>query len=91
MQQCGGSSGLLLALVPLSLLSQSYSTAPPSPKRYDKRYEERFLRKKSACGIYPRRQAGPEDVEVGDTSQLTRSVSMMSTLLTSHESDEEAL
>jgi hypothetical protein len=39
----GGSSHLLLDPVPLPLLSQPHSTARPSPNRYDKRYEHRFL------------------------------------------------
>ena len=41
--QHGRSSHRLLARVPLLLLSQLHSTALPSAKRYDKRYEDRFL------------------------------------------------
>src|SRR5215208_641303 len=33
----------ILAPVPLSLLSQHHSTALPSPKRYDNRYEDRIV------------------------------------------------
>jgi hypothetical protein len=43
MRRFGGSSGSLLVPVGLHLVSQHYSTALPSPKRYDKRYEDRFL------------------------------------------------
>src|SRR5215217_953136 len=39
----GGSAHLLLDPVLLPLLSQPHSIALPSPKRYDKRYEDRFL------------------------------------------------
>jgi hypothetical protein len=41
--KCESASPRLLHPVPLSLLSQPHSTALPSPKRYDKRYEDRFL------------------------------------------------
>src|SRR5215208_4155170 len=39
MRQRDGSSHLLLGLVPLPVLSQPHSTARPSAKRYDNRYE----------------------------------------------------
>jgi hypothetical protein len=45
MRRLGCSSHRLLAPVPLPVLSQPHSTAPPSPKRYDKRYEKEFLEK----------------------------------------------
>jgi hypothetical protein len=42
-RQYGGSSHRILDLNGLPLLSQHHSAAPPSLKRYDKRYEDRFL------------------------------------------------
>src|SRR5215204_5559898 len=56
--------------VDLSLLSQHYSTRRPSSKRYDKRYEQEFLK-----NIRPHHQSrahgGPGDREVRDRSLLT--------------------
>src|SRR3712207_9135076 len=43
MRQCEGSFHRFLAPVPLPLLSQHHSTALPSPKRYEIRYEVRYL------------------------------------------------
>ena len=69
MQQCGASSHRLLDSVPLPLVSQPHSTALPSPKRYDKRYEETFL--ENICPHHqPQGHGGPEDMEE-DTSHLT--------------------
>src|SRR5215212_7411257 len=57
--------------VPLSFLSQHHSTVLPFPKRYDKRYEEKFLRD-IRPHQRPRGHDDPhEDVEVGHTSLLT--------------------
>src|SRR5215207_4869973 len=44
----GCSAHLLLVGVPLPLLSQPHSTALPSPKRYDKRYEDHYLSGRNA-------------------------------------------
>jgi hypothetical protein len=49
----GGSFRRLLAPVPLPLPSQPYSTAPPSPERYESSWEYRFL---------SRREPNPEDL-----------------------------
>ena len=43
-RRCGCSTWGLLALALLPLVSQDQFTALPSPKRYDNRYEEKFLR-----------------------------------------------
>src|SRR5215208_2765791 len=67
----GYSSHRLLDPARLSLPSQRHSTALPSPKRYDNRYELEFLEN---IRLYqrPRGHGGePEDVEVRDKSQLT--------------------
>ena len=53
-------------LFPCSFCHNHHSTALPSPKRYDKRYEEKFLR-----DIRPHQRptrdmgSGPEDMEGG--------------------------
>ncbi len=70
MRQCGGLSYRLLDSVVLTILSQHHSTALPSPKRYDKRYEETFP--ENICPHHqPRGHGGPGDVEVQDTGYLT--------------------
>jgi hypothetical protein len=52
-------------------MSQPYSTALPSAKRYDKRYEKGFLKNIRPHQLPARTWGGPEDVEVGDTRLLT--------------------
>ena len=70
MQRRGDSFHRLFDSVGLPLLSQHHSTARPSPKRYDKRYEETF--QENICLHHqPRGHGGTGDVEVGDTSLLT--------------------
>jgi hypothetical protein len=56
----------------LPLVSQHHSTTLPSPKRYDKRYEEKFLRDIRPHQLPTSTRGGTEDVEVGDASLLTR-------------------
>jgi hypothetical protein len=55
----------------LSFQSQRHSTALPSAKRYDKRYEEKFLRDIRPHQLPTSTRGGTEDVEVGDASLLT--------------------
>jgi len=43
-RRCGCSTWGLLALALLPLVSQDQFTALPSPKRYDNRYEQEFLK-----------------------------------------------
>ena len=72
MRQRAGSSHRLLDPVLLPLLSQPHSTALPSPKRYDKRYEETVPKRIFARTTNHEDMVVTEDVEVGDTSLLTR-------------------
>jgi hypothetical protein len=69
MQRRGDSFHRLLASVALPLLSQHHTTALPSPKRYDNRYEGKVLNNIDPHQL-PRGHGGTEDVE-GDTSLLT--------------------
>jgi hypothetical protein len=71
MRQRPGSSRRLLDPVLLPLLSQHHSTAPPSSKRYDNRYEEKFLRDIRPHQLPTRTWGWHENVEVGDTRDLT--------------------
>jgi hypothetical protein len=72
MRRRGYSSCRHLDLVPLSLLSQPHSTALPSPKRYDNRYEQELQEVRSMPAPTTHEDMGStDDVEVGDTSLLT--------------------
>src|SRR5215204_6887259 len=65
----GGSSHRFLDPALLPLLSQPHSTALPSPKRYDKRYEGKVL-KNIRLYQQPTMTWCSRDME-GDTSHLT--------------------
>ena len=57
-------------LIPCPFCYNPNSIALVSPKRYEKRYEEKFLENKGRTS-YPQGHSGPGDVEARDTSQLT--------------------
>jgi hypothetical protein len=52
-------------------VSQHHSTALPSPKRYDKRYEQEFLDNNRLYQLPTSTWGDTEDVEVRDKSLLT--------------------
>jgi nitroreductase len=61
----------ILDHAPLALLSRRHSTALPSPKRYDNRYEGKVLINIDLHQLLTSPWGGTEDVEVRDKSLLT--------------------